>query len=143
MGKGFAFVARQQRISTETQDFYIDLVFYSSVGRVSDSVTRQFWLIKTTFTKKYPDPFIVQNINRKNKKQQEIWQHRGWEHCLRYQQDFQKHIDYIHYNPVKHGLVKRASDWQYSSIHRYIKLNILDNNWGDGEIAFADDIGYE
>jgi len=40
-------------------------------------------------------------------------------------------------------LVKRASDWQYSSIHRYIKLNILDKNWGDGEIVFADDIGYE
>ncbi len=45
--------------------------------------------------------------------------------------------------PVKHGLVKRASDWQYSSIHRYIKLNILDKNWGDGEVTFADDIGYE
>ena len=143
MGKGFAFVARQQRISTETQDFYIDLVFYSSVGRVSDSVTRQFWLIKTAFTKKYPDPFIVQNINRKNKKQQEIWQHRGWEHYLRDKQDFQKHIGYIHFNPVKHGLVTRASDWQYSSIHRYIELNILDNNWGDGEVTFADEIGYE
>jgi len=62
---------------------------------------------------------------------------------LRDERDFQQHIDYIHYNPVKHGLVKRSSDWQYSSIHRYIKLNILDENWGDGEIAFADDIGYE
>jgi len=60
---------------------------------------------KTAFTKKYPDSFIVQNINRKNKKQQEIWQHRGWEYCLRNAQDFQKHIDYIHYNQVKHGLV--------------------------------------
>ena len=62
---------------------------------------------------------------------------------MRNEQDFQKHIDYIHYNLVKHGLVKRASDWQYSSIHRYIKLNILDNNWGDVEVTFADDIGYE
>jgi len=62
---------------------------------------------------------------------------------LRNEQYFQKHIDYIHYNQVKHGLVKRASDWRYSSIHRYIKLNILDNNWGDGEVTFADDIGYE
>jgi putative transposase len=108
----------------------------------SDYSTR--WrLIKTAFTKQYPDPFTVENTNRKNKKQQEIWQHRGWEHCLRDERDFQQHIDYIHYNPVKHGLVKRASDWQYSSIHRYIKLNILDRNWGDGEISFADDIGYE
>jgi len=62
---------------------------------------------------------------------------------LRVEQDFQKHFDYIHYNPVKHGLVKRESDWQYSRIHRYIKLNILDNNWGDGEITFADNISYE
>jgi len=103
----------------------------------SDYSTR--WrLIKTAFTKQYPEPFIVQNANRKNKKQQEIW-----EHCLRDEQDFQQHIDYIHYNPVKHGYVERASDWQYSSIHRYIKLNILNKHWGGGGMAFADDIGYE
>ena len=108
----------------------------------SDYSTR--WrLIKTAFTKQYPDQFIVENTNRKNKKQQEIWQHRGREHCLRDERDFQQHIDYIHYNPVKHGLVKRASDWKYSSIHRYINLNTLDKNWGGGEIAFADDIGHE
>ena len=77
--------------------------------RDSDYSTR--WrLIKSAFTKQYPKPFNVQNANRKNKKQQDIWQHRGWEHCLRDDLDFQQHIDYIHYNPVKHGLVKRASD---------------------------------
>jgi len=108
----------------------------------SDYSTR--WrLIKSAFIKQYPDKFIVQNANRKKKKQQELWQHRGWEHCLRDKRDFQQHIDYIHYNPVKHGLVKRASDWQYSSIHRYIKSGMLDKNWGEGAMNFADDIGYE
>ncbi len=108
----------------------------------SDYSTR--WrLIKSAFSKQYPDKFIVQNANRKKKKQQELWQHRGWEHCLRDKRDFQQHIDYIHYNPVKHGLVKRASDWQYSSIHRYIKSGMLDKNWGEGAMNFADDIGYE
>jgi putative transposase len=100
-------------------------------------------LIKTAFTKQFPDPFIVQNANRQHKNQQDIWQHRGWEHCLRDEADFQHHIDYIHYNPVKHGLVKRACDWQYSSIHRYIKLGILDKHWGGGDMDLADDIGYE
>ena len=100
-------------------------------------------LIKTAFTKQFPDKFFVQNANRNRKKQQDIWQHRGWEHCLRDEQDFQQHIDYIHYNPVKHGLVKRASDWQYSNIHSYIRLGILDKDWGGGEMIFADDIGYE
>lgn len=108
----------------------------------SDYSTR--WrLIKTAFIKQFPDKFIVQNANRKNKKQQKIWQHRGWEHCLRDEQDFQQHIDYIHYNPVKHGYVKHAGDWKYSSIHRYIKFGVLNNDWGGGELAFADGIGYE
>ena len=73
----------------------------------------------------------------------EIWQHRGWEHCLRDEQDFQQHFDYIHYNPVKHGYVKHAADWKYSSIHRYIKSGVLNNDWGSGELDFADGIGSE
>lgn len=68
-------------------------------------------LIKTEFTKKLPNKPQVANTNRKNKQQQDVWQHRGWEHCLRNERDFQQHIEYIHYNPVKHGWVKRASDW--------------------------------
>ncbi len=100
-------------------------------------------LIKTEFTKQYPDKFTVQNANRKKKKQQDIWQHRGWEHCLRDEHDFQQHVDYIHNNPVKHGLVKRASDWRYSSIHRYIKSGILTEHWGGDGMSFPDDIGYE
>lgn len=108
----------------------------------SDYSTR--WrLIKSVFTKQYPDKFTVQNANRKKKKQQEIWQYRGWEHCLCDELDIQRHIDYIHYNPVKHGLVKRASDWQYSSIHQYIKSGALDEHWGEGEMDFADDVGSE
>ena len=107
----------------------------------SDYSTR--WrLIKTAFTKDFPDKSSVDNFNRIKKNQQDIWQHRSWEHCLRDEKDFQQHVDYIHYNPVKHGLVKRANDWRYSSIHRYIRLGILDENWGGG-IEFDEGIGYE
>lgn len=45
----------------------------------------------------------------------------------------QRHIDYIHYNPVKHGYVAQASDWSHSSIQRYIKAGILPSNWGASE----------
>ena len=108
----------------------------------SDYSTR--WrLIKTAFTKQLTQPFLVENTNRNKKRQQDIWQHRGWEHCVRDERDLQQHIDYIHYNPVKHGYVKRASDWQYSSIHRYIRTGVLDKDWGAGEMVFTDDVGYE
>jgi len=119
------------------------LHFIWTISEHDSDYSTRWRLIKSAFTKQYPESFIAQNANRKNKKQQEIWQHRDWEHCLRDELDFQQHINYIHYNPVKHGYVKRASNWQYSSIHRYIKLNILDKHWGDGEMAFTYDIGYE
>jgi putative transposase len=62
---------------------------------------------------------------------------------LRVERDVQQHVDYIYYNSVKHGLVKRASDWRYSSIHRYIKSGILDEHWGGDGMDFADDVGYK
>ena len=61
-----------------------------------------------------------------------IWQRRYWEHLVRDDRDYQKHVDYIHYNPVKHGHVKRASDWPYSSIHRFIMMGVANANWGAG-----------
>jgi putative transposase len=58
--------------------------------------------------------------SRQRKGEQAVWQRRFWEHRIRNESDLNHHIDYIHYNPVKHGLVTRPVDWQYSSIHRYI-----------------------
>ena len=60
-----------------------------------------------------------------------IWQRRFWEHQIRNQQDFNRHCDYIHYNPVKHGLVKDPKKWDYSTIHRFIKNGIYSENWCD------------
>ena len=50
-----------------------------------------------------------------------LWQTRFWEHAIRDETDLTRHLDYIHYNPVKHGLVSRVSDWPYSSFHRYVR----------------------
>ena len=54
---------------------------------------------------------------------------RFWEHLIRDDYDFERHVDYIHYNPVKHGFVLRPVDWPLSSIHRYLKHHIIDEGW--------------
>jgi putative transposase len=60
-----------------------------------------------------------------------IWQQRFWEHLLRDDRDFAHHVDYIHFNPVKHGHTGRAADWPHSSIHRYIRTGLLPPDWAD------------
>ena len=59
-----------------------------------------------------------------------IWQRRFWEHAIRDDADFEHHVDYIHFNPVKHGHVTRVCDWPYSSFHNYVKRGLLPADWG-------------
>lgn len=59
-----------------------------------------------------------------------IWQRRFWEHAITEQDDYIAHVNYIHCNPVKHGLCRRAVDWPHSSIHRYIERGTLTAEWG-------------
>lgn len=54
------------------------------------------------------------------KREKGIWQRRYWEHLIRDDRDLERHVEYIHYNPVKHGHVSRVCDWPYSSFHRYV-----------------------
>ena len=72
------------------------------------------------------------NASRKSKGERGIWQRRYWEHLIRDDDDYERHVDYIHHNPVKHGHVERATDWPHSSIHRYIEAGIVDRDWGVG-----------
>jgi putative transposase len=83
------------------------------------------------------------SASRKSKQEKAVWQRRFWEHLVRDEQDFINHVDYIHYNPVKHGLVSSPKDWQYSSFHRYIKRDIYNVDWGNSEINFNSSIGME
>jgi putative transposase len=64
------------------------------------------------------------------KREKGIWQRRYWEHAIRDEADFGRHIDYIHFNPVKHGHVTRVADWPHSSFHRYVKRGELPADWG-------------
>ncbi len=72
-----------------------------------------------------------------------VWQKRFWEHWIRNEKDYTAHFDYIHYNPVKHGLVKQVGDWQYSSFHKYYKKGIYQKGWGDVEPEIAKGVGRE
>jgi putative transposase len=58
-----------------------------------------------------------------------LWQRRFWEHTVRDEADFARHVDYIHFNPVKHGYVTRVNDWRHSSFHRYVRGGILPVDW--------------
>jgi putative transposase len=58
-----------------------------------------------------------------------LWQRRFWEHTVRDERDFERHVDYIHFNPVKHGLVAAVEQWPYSSFHRYVKDGLLPWDW--------------
>ena len=100
-------------------------------------------LIKTWFTKHCDRDLLVSaNVSRRRKKQQAIWQNRYWEHLLRDTSDFENHVDYIHYNPRKHGLVTRPVDWPYSSFHRFVERGVLAKDWGCSDMKF-DGVGYE
>jgi putative transposase len=59
-----------------------------------------------------------------------IWQRRFWEHAIRNDADLEKHVDYIHFNPVKHRHVGRTKDWEYSSFHRMVRLGVYPEDWG-------------
>jgi len=89
--------------------------------------------IKRLFTRSYLEragPGEKRNQSRIHKGEAAIWQRRYWEHLIRDDADMRQHIDYIHYNPVKHGLVKRAADWPWSSFQRYVKMGYYEPDWG-------------
>jgi len=70
-----------------------------------------------------------------------VWQRYYAEHTLRDERDYQRHFDYIHYNPIKHGLVESPRDWPYSTFHRWVKLGVYNPDWGcplAGSLDFSD-----
>jgi putative transposase len=75
-------------------------------------------------------------IARRSNGEVALWQRRFWEHTIRDDRDFERHVDYIHYNPVKHGLVGRVCDWPHSSFHRYVRIGLLPRDWG-GDSRYA------
>jgi len=63
-----------------------------------------------------------------------IWQNRFWQHRIRGQRDFSDHLDYLHYNPVRHGLVDQCKEWPYSTFHKFVHNGWYDEDWGEIEL---------
>ena len=88
-------------------------------------------LIKSAFSRALPKTEAI-HPGRVQKRERGIWQRRYWEHQIRDDADLQRHVDYIHNNPVKHGHAQCATDWPYSSIHRFMREGLVKSGWGVG-----------
>jgi len=105
----------------------------------ADFATR--WrLIKGGFSKALP-PNEHRSPVRLRRGERGIWQRRFWEHLIRDEADYRAHMDYVHVNPLKHGLVKRVSDWPYSTFHRLVEQGVYPSDWAGGDeggVGYAD-----
>lgn len=86
-------------------------------------------LIKGGFTRALPSE-AKPSRGTGDRRERSVWQRRYWEHRIRDEDDYARHCDYIHWNPVKHGLVDRAGDWPYSSFGRFVQAEIYSADWG-------------
>jgi putative transposase len=92
-------------------------------------------LIKSAFSRRcsWEIPKEIE-ASRMKKGERMLWQRRYWEHTIRDDSDFMRHLEYIHYNPVKHGYVNAPQDWPYSSFHRYVREGVYDQSWGQARV---------
>ena len=126
----------------------LDLFFYScnvwSPPTEDIDYSIRWRNIKRSYTTTVPsEKRLAVFGSRRRKHEQAIRQRRFWEHRIRDENDFNNHVDYIHYNPVKHGVAIRPVDWPYSSIHRYIRNEVISSDWGSSPINLSDRIGRE
>lgn len=107
----------------------------------SDYSTR-WMLVKSYFTRRCtPSVKMARSPALLHKREQTVWQHRYWEHQIRDDRDFERHCDYIHFNPVKHRHVGRVVDWPYSSFHRFVRDGIYPSDWA-GNTMLTDGAGF-
>jgi putative transposase len=85
-------------------------------------------LIKSGFSRALPNTERRSDV-RKAAGERGIWQRHYWEHWIRDEADYQRHVDYVHVNPLKHGYVKRVADWPYSTFHRYVAKGMYPADW--------------
>jgi putative transposase len=85
-------------------------------------------LIKSAFSHDLPRDERI-SASRAGKGERGVWQRRYWEHTLRDENDFTRHLDYVHFNPVKHGHAARVQDWPYSSFRRWVRLGAYSEDW--------------
>ena len=99
-----------------------DTAFSARVGRMKIIFTRLLRGCLTT-------PSGV-SFSRSKHRESNVWQRRFWEHAIKDEEDFEKHLDYIHYNPVRHGLAACPHSWKYSSFPKWVRSGLYPERWG-------------
>ncbi len=99
--------------------------------------------IKAGFSRRCPHySDTAPSSSRIARNESTIWQRRFWEHCIRDERDYARHLDYIHVNPLKHGLVHSIRDWPHSTFHRHVNKGIYPPDWcGDASLKLLNDSG--
>lgn len=85
--------------------------------------------VKRAFSTPVDDVGVL-SCSKRSKRERGLWQRRFWEHRIRDEEDFARHVEYIHFNPVKHGHVQQVQDWPYSSFHRWVRRGDVPASWG-------------
>ena len=101
--------------------------------------SRRWQRIKAGFSQALPA--ASRSPSKQRKGESGIWQRRFWEHQIRNDEDLQRHVDYTHFNPVKHGWAKQVIEWPYSSFHRYVRDGMLSPDWAGGTETAAGNYG--
>ncbi len=83
------------------------------------------------------------SLSNRRHRNRGVWQRRFWEHTLRDESEFIDFCDYIHFNPVKHGYVRRVADWPYSTFHRFVAAGEYAANWGKAVPKTIANLDYE
>jgi putative transposase len=91
----------------------------------------RWMLIKMLFSRALPHHEKRSDIRIK-RRERGIWQRRYWEHLIKNEADYRAHVDYVHINPIKHGLVKQVKDWPYSTFHQLVEQGVYAQDWGGG-----------
>jgi putative transposase len=79
--------------------------------------------IKGRFTHNYKKDYVINDSVS-------LWQRKFWDHIIRNERDLQNHLDYIHWNPVKHGFINEPSEWEPSSFNNWVEMGLYDSGWG-------------
>jgi putative transposase len=130
----FAFVLLPDHFHTVFRLPEGDADYSTRLGKIKEAFTRAFLAAGGEEG--------AMSGNRTKHRERAVWQHRFWEHTVRDEDDLDRCVNYIHWNPVKHGLVKRVGDYPWSSFHRFVRTGGYDRDWG-GEMVLGDIPGSE
>jgi putative transposase len=92
--------------------------------------------VSSTAPGEFRDPQALTR-SRIRHRESTIWQRRFWEHCVRDEIDFGRHLDYLHINPVRHGFVRQAAEWPYSTFGRYVREGVYPRDWAGSDALSA------